>query len=61
MLDRGVETFRLNIEDATTGHDTTRHVQIISVQDIETEDNVYGFEEIENHSAVFNGILVGTN
>lgn len=61
LLDRGVETFRLNIEDATTGHDTTRHVQIVSVQDIETEDNVYGFEEIENHSAVFNGILVGTN
>lgn len=61
LIDRGLEPFRINVDDVMTGHDALRHIQIVSIQDIETEDDVYGFEEIENHSAIFNGILASTN
>jgi ribonucleoside-diphosphate reductase alpha chain len=61
LLDRGMETFRINVDSLVAGHDTSRYVQIVSVQDIKAEENVYGIEEIKNHSVIFNGILAGTD
>jgi ribonucleoside-diphosphate reductase alpha chain len=59
LVNMGYSPKRLNTSQPKPQYDVRKCVQIISIEDNECLSDTYGFNELQIHTGIFNGILAG--